>query len=267
MKTCFTAVLLLAGMAATAATSLAGPLPLWNPGGENIRAPLPAGIGIAFYRQDQDYSLDRWEASSPIPQVNAMVAQLGASLGEPDVENTTTMGSVKLDAWVLPFLNVFGILGYIETDTRIQLPPPLPRIETDPSGLVYGAGATLAAGWKDLFASLTGIYTDTDLEGKDTTVHAWIFQPRVGFDFEGPGANARIRFWAGAMYQNVTEEHEGSIAIPGFGWVDYQARLEDESPWNALAGTSICIGRHFDLSLEGGFGNRQNVQVAATYRF
>ena len=34
-----------------------------------------------------------------------------------------------------------------------------------------------------------------------------------------------------------------------------------------LAGVALCVGRNVEISLEGGFGDRQNVELTGTYRF
>lgn len=260
-------VVVSAGMGAAWAGGPAEVLPWGRPAAENEDLPLPMGVGLTFYWQNQDYSLDRWQASSPIPEVNVMIAQLGAGADALSIENDTIEENVKFDVWLLPFLNVFAVLGNINGETSINMMPPLPKIEVDYDGMVYGGGAVLAGGWKEFFASLTGVYTGTDLKEQDSTIEAWVLQPRVGARLDGPGAKNEVILWLGAMYQQVTEEHEGSINVPGLGPVDYNVRLEDDAPWNYLVGAALCIGRNIELSLEGGFGDRQNVELTGTYRF
>lgn len=260
-------VVVLAGVGAAWAGGPGDVLPWGRPAAKNEEMPLPMGVGLTFYWQSQDYSLDRWQASSPIPEVNAMIAQLSAGVDALSIENETIEENVKFDVWLLPFLNVFALLGNIDGQTDIKMMPPLPKIEVDYNGIVYGGGAVLAGGWKEYFASLTGIYTGTELDEQDSTINAWVLQPRVGAQLKGPGEKNNVILWLGAMYQQVTEEHKGSINITGLGPVDYNVRLKDDTPWNYLAGVALCVGRNVEISLEGGFGDRQNVELTGTYRF
>lgn len=42
---------------------------------------------------------------------------------------------------------------------------------------------------------------------------------------------------------------------------------EAEEPWNALVGASWAFSRHVGLTLEGGFGKREQWMVQLGYRF
>jgi len=94
------------------------------------------------------------------------------------IESRATSTTAKLDAWLLPFLNVYAVAGYVDGETTAsgisldeskltqdkltQMLPPqtssqvvnglLSKLVPDSfpvpySGSVYGAGATLAAGY------------------------------------------------------------------------------------------------------------------------
>lgn len=242
-------------------------LPLGAPADENEEVPLPFGIGVTYYQQHQKYSLDKLDATSPDPAVNAMIQALAADVETLNIRNRTTEENLKVDVWVLPFLNVFGVIGNVDGDTSIVLMPPFPEIEVDYHGVVYGGGAILAGGWKQLFVSLTGTYTGTDLDEEDSTTYGWICQPRVGVRLAEEGDENNVSLWIGAMYQQVTETHEGDVDVPPLGPVTYDVKLEDDAPWNYLAGISVAIGRHWQLTAEAGFGERQNVELDATFRF
>jgi hypothetical protein len=83
--------------------------------------------------------------------------------------------SARLDVWLLPFLNVYGLVGYTRGRTRGSLFVTLPALginEVLPllaefNGPTYGGGATVAGGyrlsdWHDLhiFGSATSPYGD-----------------------------------------------------------------------------------------------------------
>ena len=215
--------------------------------------PLPYGIGLNGHYQKQDYDLEKLRVNLPMfdPAQAAGVA----------VTNRTTEGNLKLDLWFLPFLNVFAIVGYVDGETEVALGPPFGDLDIDYDGIVYGGGITLAAGTEQFFGSLTAVYTESDLDVSTSSVKTWVLTPKAGIR-TGFG-----EVWIGAMYQQTEEKHEGSISIPTLGTVAYEVELEEENPWNYLAGVHVDLGDRWDLELEGGIGDRKHVTASLVYRF
>jgi hypothetical protein len=215
--------------------------------------PSPYGLGITYHHQKQDYKL-----------VDLMVNLPGISLEQAsvvEIDNRTDEANFKFDLWFLPFLNVFGIIGRVEGETEVALPPPLGSLEIDYDGLVYGGGMTLAAGVGKYFASITGLFTNTDLDVSTSSVEAFILTPRIGMQ------TSFGEVWIGGMYQETDEKHSGSVTVPTIGAVQYEVELEEDNPWNYLAGTKINIGKNWDIELEGGIGDRKHITASLTYRF
>ena len=139
-------------------------LPFWKDRvPEGTELPRPWGIGIDFYTMDQQYDIDFLRFDLP-----------GISLDDPSllaVSNEVQHFDIKLDAWILPFLNVFAVVGHIESKTTIDLsrapvqglPFPLKTLPVDTDGTVVGLGFTLAYGGDDWFTSVTATRTETDL--------------------------------------------------------------------------------------------------------
>jgi hypothetical protein len=185
--------------------------------------------------------------------------------------------NARFDAWLLPYLNVFGILGTLDGETRVDfsgLPVPLAslgipfdRITIAYDGEVYGAGVVLAGGSDRFFAALTAIATETSLSGDfDSSAQAFIVTPRFGIH------GARGALFTGAMYQAVEESHRGTIALPLIPGappipVPFEVELSQQDDWNWLLGGSYTITPRWVLSAEGGFGDREHVDVALTFRF
>ena len=89
-----------------------------------IELPLPFGAGFVFYHLDRDIVVTDLRLSRGGPPVSvSRFAQLGSNSR---VNNL----NAKLDAWILPFFNVYAIAGYIwnrsETTVDVSLPPLLP---------------------------------------------------------------------------------------------------------------------------------------------
>jgi hypothetical protein len=49
--------------------------------------------------------------------------------------------------------------------------------------------------------------------------------------------------------------------------VTYDVEMEEEEPWNYTAGLRAELGKHWELELEGGFGERKHALVSVGYRF
>jgi hypothetical protein len=127
--------------------------------------PLPWGVGFDFYTQDQDYRIKTLEfdyAGLVIPDASVL-----------RVTNEIQHLDIKADAWLFPFLNVFALLGQVQSDTIVDLsgipsqglPFPLGKLPIDSDGTVWGVGFTLVVGGPHWFSSVTTTWTDVDLGG------------------------------------------------------------------------------------------------------
>ncbi|MDK2726053.1 hypothetical protein QO220_22145, partial [Vibrio vulnificus] len=107
------------------------------------------------------------------------------SFGHVNAESLSLRGDIN----ILPFWNLFGIIGKVNVDATVDAHYTGALKET-PLGLlclkepklcqpgnvhlplhleydVIGAGTTLSVGYKEFFASLTGTYTTTLLKGNE----------------------------------------------------------------------------------------------------
>jgi hypothetical protein len=220
--------------------------------------PLPYGLTVTLHKQDQDYRLKSLDVN--IPLLDA------ALLGNLSVKNETGEANLKLDVWLLPFLNVFGLVGRIDGETEVAVPPVIADLTIDYEGIVYGAGLTVAGGIGRYFASFTALYTDTSLRESDSAVTAWVLSPRVGRTFTTRRDRA-LTCWLGAMYQRADERHAGTIELPGFGPVRYDVVLEDDDPWNVTLGAATDIHEQLSIELEVGAGGRSQATGSLVWRF
>lgn len=248
------AMLLLAAPAASPAQSIFG-----SEWAGDREVPLTWGVGANFFTMFQDYELTRLDFVLP-----------GVVVEDPsllDVSNDVWHADVKFDVWLLPFLNVFVVAGYIDGDTAVdisalQLPLPFTEFMVDYDGESYGGGATLAFGGEGWFGSLTGVYTETSLSGDfDSSVEAVTLQPRLGL------VRGQWQHWLGAMYLDAEERHRGTIALPFVGDVPFDIELREKDQWNFAIGTRYEFSKKFEASLEIGVGDRQTTLLYAGYRF
>ena len=224
-----------------------------------IKIPNKLGLGLSLYNQTQPYEIASLEVQ--IPGVDP------ATLEDLDVDNDTSSYHLRVDYWILPFLNIFGLLGQIDGSTEVDLqgidiglPVGINNLTIDYDGTVYGGGAVLAVGGKHWFGAVAYDYTETDLEIATSSVQASIITPKVGYHFDG-GA-----IWVGAMYQNAEETHEGTYVLPYLGPVPFRVELNEKESWNYLIGGTAALSRHWVLILQGGFGTRDAALVSLEYR-
>jgi len=240
-----------------ASTAAAAEDPSGGAGG--VQLPAKFGIGVTLYSQNQDYRLE--SLTLGLPGIDPSVTE-----GLP-VVNRTNSYHLKLDYWVLPYLNLYVIGGRLETTTTVSLknidiglPFALGDLRIDNDGWVYGGGLTFAVGGPGWFGSATVTYTKANLAVTEGSVEAWVFTPKVGLTVNGGAV------WVGAMYQDAQEKHKGTYEIPYLGKVPFDVVLGESSSWNGILGATAGLSEHFVLVLEGGFGPRHSAMVGLEYR-
>jgi len=235
--------------------------------------------------------------NGPVPLDNAFKIDVGKTR-----ENSKTE-TLKLDAWLLPFMNVYGLVGHTEghSISQIGVGVDLPKAGTvhpknlqnldfrlDFKGTTYGVGTTLVGGIGNGFALMDGNYTQTRFDILDGSINAFTFSPRVGYRFTTPAVDTihlpsgKLNVWVGSMYQDVQQEFKGSLSdltMPSQalqsmvnlanqhdnGRFDVKQHLQ--SPWNVLLGAQYEITRYFNVTTEIGFAERNSFFVAGEYRF
>jgi hypothetical protein len=221
--------------------------------------PLRWGASLTVYGQRQPYSIDR--LSVGIPGFDQIPTD---RLG---IDNRIREFDAQLDVWLFPFLNVFALGGKIDGRTVVDFSAidvgfPLGNVTIAYDGEVWGGGATLVAGTERAFASLTGVWTRTNLSGDfDSTADAFVVTPRFGLHDDRGSA------WVGAMYQQADEKHHGTVVLPFLGGVPFSVALKQKDDWNGMVGMSTALDGHWQMQIEGGFGNRRSATATVTYRF
>jgi hypothetical protein len=139
--------------------------------------------------------------------------------------------NLKLDAWLLPFVNVYVIAGYIwntsETRIQVSLPPILPggaeRIrevtaETSLEGSVGGVGMTLAGGYGPFFMTYDANLAQADL-GFDDRFKAVVTAIRGGW---GRTPDAAVPDVVSVADWNTFATATGTVADPSGGTLSFE---------------------------------------------
>lgn len=233
--------LLLVSGVACAADSEESTFPIW---GDEARArgysiPLPFGIGINYMNMRQNIDVDSIGFSGLALGNHAIPTDMfNIDAGHTREQSKTE--NLRLDMWVFPFLNIYGIVGHTRGSSVSNV-----SVDADPSrytgvdrviassvhqlyqsgelqdidfvldfkGTTWGTGITLAGGYQNWFALVDTNYTRTDFDILDGKISALTVSPRVGyrFSFQGPAGQSHLGVWLGTMYQDVQQEFRGSL--------------------------------------------------------
>src|SRR3954471_2085577 len=115
-------------------------LPIWGKGAreKGFDLPLPLGLGVSYTYIHQNMVVS-----------DVRIRDRPLNLDLRDAATTTHTGVIRADAWVLPFLNVYGLVGQTIGDTKPVLVFPNGQVyksKVDYERFSYGGGLTLAGG-------------------------------------------------------------------------------------------------------------------------
>jgi hypothetical protein len=197
-----------------------------------IEMPRPFGAGLVYYYLARDIAISDVSVgrNGAPPQSVSNFAQLAARA---EVNNV----NVKVDAWLLPFLNLYGIAGAVwnesQTTINVALPPLIPGnpprqrtvdVPTSATGTVLGLGATLAGGWGHYFMTVDVNLIQADL-GFDESLHGVITSIRAGWN--GKAGVHPLRTWLVATDWNTFTQVTGTVPDPDGGTLKF---VVDQGP-------------------------------------
>jgi len=194
----------------------------------------PIGFMLNYFYSEQGITIDNFRLGyenaygGPVDFPLTPLSDSLISFG--DSRNTTYSINIRPDIWIFPFLDVYGIFGYgnSETDVAVNVLPfsnePLSfNSVVDQDVSTYGFGMLFAGGvgpvWVSVDANMS--WNKPALLDKPTVVN--IVGIRMGklFTFKNrPHSN--ISVWIGAMYLTMQSETVGAIklqdALPQSVW-------------------------------------------------
>lgn len=279
----FSLFIVLLTFASCAAVAESINLPLWKEKAEALgyTLPKPLGLNLSYMAMEQGINVDSIAIQGlPFQQ---LVLDLKAEPGRQYTEVLT----LRADVWLLPFLNVYGLVGKLEgystTDVTLSagFNPDRPLItkkindfRLDLDGYTTGFGVVLVGGYQNWFALVDASLTQSRLTVVDGNIDAFVISPRVGYDFHRH--NLPLRLWVGAMYQDVEQTLQGSLVdlgLPGNlgaalpNTARFEVKQHLQTPWNALLGLQYQLNESWSLLGEFGFGERQSLFFSIDRRF
>ena len=205
--------------------------------GENVvrkgfDLPLPIGISISYYQQNMGVIIDQVSlglGESPLMPLTFV--------GFEDVKNKADNYNARLDLWLFPFLNVYGMFGHAQAQADVMLNAPF-EFETavDFRGWTYGGGAVLAFGLQGFWITANGNLAWTDMEDYYDPVRATVLSFRLGRKISLMKLQ-NFHIWLGAMYQDPESIVNGRFLLVDIVSDELEGQFEDYylSDWyNAL---------------------------------
>jgi len=182
--------------------------------------------------------------------------------------------NLKFDAWVLPFLNVYALVGYVHntslTHAHVTVLPGAvgseTDIETELDGLVGGVGLTLAGGYRQFFAVADYNYNKADL-GFDENFTATIASLRTGW--MGKLGELPAQIWVGVGNWDTAATAKGHGTLDDGTTLTFEADQKPKTNWMYDIGASFEFSKRFQLVVDVGadFDGGYLFVIAPTYRF
>ena len=259
--------------------------------------PRPFGISVITLFQNQPFNVNSIDVNGSlfggdIPDINPYVKAADVKVSEATV-------TFRFDAWIFPFLNLYGFGGRSDGNAEGVLningsfddPAPFPfpscfnalpslndQCFINANGIPfninfksnnYGGGLTLAGGVGDFFAMVDGNYTISDIDISTDDAKTTVISSRVGW-------NGAIGFfvgsiWVGGMYQDINQVLNIPIGVkipnpapigPG-DIADIQSVRIDQSAadkYNWLFGGRWAFTKHVELLAETNIGFKSRKQ-------
>jgi len=179
---------------------------------------LPYPVGVMFNTLVGTQSLSLSDMSLGFGRFSnsegAQMIDLSEVVVFEDVEAQTSTFNLRVDTWLLPFLNVYGIVGQTKkADINVKLVQPFPLdVSTEVSGTYIGFGTMVAGALGPVFFSVDANRTYNFNPRLDDPAKVTIAGLRTGpiFKFKN-NPDMNITIWSGAMYSYFNGETNGRI--------------------------------------------------------
>lgn len=170
--------------------------------------PLPAGLMLGFYNAEQELDIDNLAVAfggNELVDISELVAFS-------ELTNNVNVYTFRPDVWILPFMNVYGIVNKFDSTTYVTLSEPFYLAIPDVNNEGYGGGfgTTLAYGYGPLWFSgnFNFSWSKTPILTKPT--QSFSTSLRVGSTAYLGNRKHGLNFWIGANYVNYMGSNGGS---------------------------------------------------------
>lgn len=279
--------------------------PIWGKmlAKKGIKFPLPWGVGMNYTYVNQDIE---------IPEVAVAVndsdyVDLSDVIDFSNVKSKVHAANLRLDLWLLPFLNVYAMGNYVvEAATAVHVAEPFVfQANSTQNGVGGGFGTTAAFGAWGFFGIVDLNWSWNKMKNLTKPVNTFILTPRIGRKFENLGPFT-LAAWIGAMRQQVGANTSGTVnlrdvlstpsdefeeklgdwydglgpaqkaivgqVVEGLEDVDgaeihYRLKKELKHKWNMTLGAELQFNDYLMFRTEVGFIGRTQFICGFAYRF
>jgi hypothetical protein len=181
---------------------------LWKMG---FDLPLPNGLMINYTYGVDDITISNLSVGTD-PENLTDVSEIAYFSALNSTANVTT---VRYDVWLLPFINISGIGGYVKSETKVNLALPFgATFNAQSNGPLAGWGLVAAGGVGPIFVTADYNMTWTFMPKLDKPSRATIFDLRVGHTFRFPNKNdMNISALIGAQYLKISSASAGFVNL------------------------------------------------------
>ena len=186
--------------------------------------PYPAGIMGNFMWMQQGIVIDNLQLGLKTDNLDIPLTPVDELIDFGKNINTSYTVNVRPDLWVFPFLNVYGIFGYGNSNTEVNLVRPIELQSIVEQGIrTTGFGLMTAGGIGPVWFSVDANWTWNKPELLDKSVQVNVLGIRFGhtFTFENKPAS-NIAVWVGGMRAKMSSETSGAVrlgdALPPETW-------------------------------------------------
>lgn len=197
---------------------------------------------------------------------------------------------IKVDYFLLPFFNIYGIGGEIDTEASFNLGKgvfsidstgkpgfdsiidnilkpinknmPDIRIKQKSKGDIYGGGILLGCEYRNIFTSLQYTYTQIKLDGNLATKDAQVGTGRVGYNYKY-NDNIKILSYFALSYQKTDANISGVIPETNFDY-NFNVELEKYTP---SFGIFFSLPKNFTFLVDYAWGEKELLAMELGYRF
>lgn len=183
--------------------------------------PYSAGLGLNYLWQESELQIDNLQIgfnNSPMINLDEIVR----------FNNATSRASglnIRPDVWLLPFLNVYGILARSNPSTAVDFGVYIPdqagnwtnvfSMETDANfeARTMGFGLTPTLGVGGGWMALDVNFSWSDIAELDKPAMAIVFGPRFGKSFKLKRPESNLAFWVGGFRLHINSGTTGSLQL------------------------------------------------------
>ena len=230
----------------------------------------PYGVSLVYNYTEQDFILDDlsiFAKDGSEVEIDSIVALQNAKPASHSVQ-------VKVDTFVLPFLNVFAMAGVISGETPLDVTikrtvkPDLNfSVDAAVKGYNFTGGMMFATAYENYFISVPVSYTYSMLERSYDYRKVISVVPRFGniISFQEYG---KVAVFMGANYMDVDLKSKGEFVDETGRILVYEVQQKNVDKWNMSLGYNWMFNKEMSWTFEVGFlSSRQNLTTGLNYRF